>query len=419
MMTCSKCQISNPVDSRFCRGCGIAFDESQIVAETAKLDELSSEGFKLFNEGRTDEAKLVSDSVLAELPNHAQALTLKGMCLERADDLTGALEVYERLVEINQDSALDRIKVQHLRQTLAFRALQVEAPPRHAPLMAGIAAFLLVASVGAVFAMLLNSNGRRDESSGLTTNGNSNMVAHNVGTSPGSAQPGPLQIQNEPKQPTQTPSEGRVKPITSEAGAAGSPQTPNGRPGSRTEAEIRPNGELDQLPNTGVAPVTLQGPITVTPAATPPGNTGNTSNPPPKSGDDVPPKIDKPGTGNSGGYVDIKVSSNPNKSGSGSVPIREPQGVEALVRTANQQFLVGKYDQAARTYSEAINQGGASPSVYQRLAQCEEALGKRAEAASAYRKAIALLESRLANGGSARDASALEACRQALKLIEG
>ena len=127
MVRCPDCETPNSVDSKFCRFCGAPLPEEERIDAQMKLNELIAEGNKLFNDGRTDEALLIAESAISSSPNDTRALSLKGMCLERAGDLADALELYERVVELNPDSALDKIKVTHVRNRLAAK---VAEPPR-------------------------------------------------------------------------------------------------------------------------------------------------------------------------------------------------------------------------------------------------------------------------------------------------
>jgi tetratricopeptide (TPR) repeat protein len=143
-------------------------------------------------------------------------------------------------------------------------------------------------------------------------------------------------------------------------------------------------------------------PVAVTPAQTP--------KPPPVQED--------PG-------VIIIETRKPQENG-GSESVKAPKeaslnGRSALSSAANTQFLLHRYEPAAKTYEQLIKSGSDTPSVNQRLAQCYSNLGRKKEAADAYKKAISLLESRIANGNGnpTRDRAALEACRQALQVAQG
>lgn len=439
MITCTQCQLANSVDSLFCRGCGAAISADMAADARAKLDELIADGYKIFSEGRTEEADLVADNALVEDPTNLSALSLKGMCLERTNELPKALEVYEKILELNPGSALDRIKIQHLRNTLSTRLLRVREPRKTAALMPAIAAAVLVVALGATLALAFppGSAPKKDLNSAVAMGdgGPGTMTSlPEKGVKPTLEQDDPaLSVPGANQDQTgQRGGDQRVPPEGSNPGpgATGEARTSEPTRSNRISGDVeRPSGVSgNQLPDPGRTaydpgniPLTFSGPINVESSRPNNGNTGNAhssrnpAQPAKPDPNDVEPKVEKPRTG----YVDIKVSGNSKPPTGGSIRTAEPMGAEALVRTANQHFILGKYDQAARTYEAAIAQGAGSPTVYQRIAQCYEHLGRKSDAANAYRQAISILESRVANGGSTRDQSALEACRQALQILGG
>jgi tetratricopeptide (TPR) repeat protein len=85
-------------------------------------------------------------------------------------------------------------------------------------------------------------------------------------------------------------------------------------------------------------------------------------------------------------------------------------------KIARDQFLAGRYQQAADSYLKALKAGAPAGMVYQRLGQCYEKLGRTADAVSSYRKAIAALS---AGGASAANQAAIEACEQAIRALGG
>src|SRR5687768_2587278 len=104
MVACTKCESMNSLDSVFCKKCGGALPEEELQVSRQKLDELLKEGFSIFNEGRTEEAMMVAESVIMSNPTSSAAHSLKGMCHERKGEFGEALESYERVVELNPDS---------------------------------------------------------------------------------------------------------------------------------------------------------------------------------------------------------------------------------------------------------------------------------------------------------------------------
>src|SRR5688500_14305696 len=100
MVACIQCQSVNSLDGVFCKKCGTALPEAELEAARTKLAELTKEGYNIFNENRIEEASMVAESALLSDPGSIQALTLKGMCLERLGSTAEALEYFERVVEL-------------------------------------------------------------------------------------------------------------------------------------------------------------------------------------------------------------------------------------------------------------------------------------------------------------------------------
>ena len=119
--------------------------------------------------------------------------------------------------------------------------------------------------------------------------------------------------------------------------------------------------------------------------------------------------------------IDIKVSSGGPRTLPGGSSSSDGNGLEALQRTARQQYQLGKFADAARSYEQMLRYGGDAGSTNQRLGQCYEKLGRAAEAGTAYSRAIGALELSLkaGKGDPTRTKSALDACRQALKIVQG
>ena len=118
--------------------------------------------------------------------------------------------------------------------------------------------------------------------------------------------------------------------------------------------------------------------------------------------------------------IDIKRSNPTVISPGGSQPVADENAAEALLKTANQQFLLGKYGQAANTYEAALRAGASPGSTNQRIGQSYTNGGNRDAAAAAYRRAISSYEGSIARGGeNPRTRAALEACKQALKVLGG
>jgi tetratricopeptide (TPR) repeat protein len=94
--------------------------------------------------------------------------------------------------------------------------------------------------------------------------------------------------------------------------------------------------------------------------------------------------------------------------------------VEALRRTAQNQFELGHYAQAAAAYEQVARAGGNSPKVQQRLGQCYENAGNTSAAAKAFNSAVAMYQNEIRAGHNI-DANklGLAASLQALKVVGG
>lgn len=407
MVACKKCNYSNSLDSKFCRQCGAELDADDVAAATAELDALIAQGFHAFNEGRTEEALLIGESAAKSNPASASALSLKGMCHEREGQIAEALECYERVVALNPDSALDKIKITQLRNHLAGRAAAVPASNRPRAILGGVAAVVLVAAGASIAAVLTGStpgdSTTRTALAEPTVNGFDAMPPGAV------ANTAPSAAGNEAGVPN--------------PGAAGTPGQPQGNTGGGIAT---PN--LDNVPPTlppvgpgGFLPVTPQGPIG--PVETRPTEAQGQQPPQRPAGADDPvdpvltrgPSTEPPRE--NPGVIDIRVSSGPPAGLGGSAV--DSNGIEALSRTARQQFQLGKYEDAARSYEQLVRRGGDPGASNQRLGQCYERLNKKTEAVAAYTRAVAAFDAQIKAGKGDSAKTGLDACKTALKILQG
>jgi hypothetical protein len=319
-------------------------------------------------------------------------------------------------VELNPDSSLDKIKVTHLRQSITGKTLVDPMPaPRGRALLGSAAAVVLVVAVGVAIA----SNGSTPTRVAMKTT--PDPLIGSTDTFAGSELQQPAATQA----PVQQPTDVQPKPQTSPPPQAGSPggTVPSPASGYRFNGS-RPG----PLPDIGTNQ--LEGSIGPRPVTLAPPKNLQLSPEPTRGSEEGPdPKVGGPVTGNgidaSGKspdeqpIIEIKVSNpRPNTPG-GSTPISEDNGAEALLKAANQQFLLGKFGQAAATYESALRAGASSGSTNQRIAQSYANLGNRDAAAAAYKRAISSYEASLSRGDSPRLRSALESCKQALKVLGG
>lgn len=421
MVSCSKCSTPNSVDSLFCKHCGAEIATEVRSEAQQKLQDLVSEGYRIFNEGRTDEARLVAESVLAEEPSSASAISLKGMCHERQSELALALECYERVVELNPDSALDKIKVTHLRQALAGKVLATPEPRRGRAIFGALAATGLVVAIGAAiaaFSQPKNAIAQNREATG-------NLDSQTLPFSPAPAGlPSPKpNADTAAAETTRAPAGDNIAATPPRTPSAGSTIPSWGRDNSirlpRVEDGI---GSSDQRPLAVAPPI---GPATVVRDPDPvmeagdvdpvvEGSRGSGLSRVASGGDPTPKSTERPS------IIDIRLTQ-PAGSGNAGEPGANANGVEALLKTANQQFLLGRFPQAANTYEAALRAGANPGQVNQRLGQVYANLKRDSDAANAYRRAIASYEGALRNGSGNADSlrSAIESCKAALKNLGG
>jgi len=160
MVTCTHCETPNSLDSRFCKHCGNELPAETVRDAKSDLGRTVAQGYVLFNEGKISEALQVAELGIRQDPTLSTALSLKGMCHERMDQLGEALECYEQVVDLNPDSALDRLKVNQLRNLIATRSAAIEMGPaepnRKVNLMIGALATVFILGVGAVTFKLMD-----------------------------------------------------------------------------------------------------------------------------------------------------------------------------------------------------------------------------------------------------------------------
>lgn len=398
VVACKRCNSSNSLDSKFCRQCGAALPEEDLALALAELDALIAEGFRAFNEGRTEEAMLISASAVESNPSASSAVSLQGMCHERVGEVAEALECYEKVVSLNPGSALDKIKVTQLRNQLAGRSLEVEAPNRRRALAGALSAVVLVVAIGSLAAVLTGNRPKDD----LASNDQGAGSLQGFDAAP--------------------PGAGAATP---EQPAAGTPTPAPGGPPVSPQIQIPapfPGGVLPRVGDEGTLPVRIDGPIGNPPIARPTEDANRDRTPNGVRQDPVDtelpmgPPLREPPKENPG-VIDIRVSTGgPRPSVGGTAP--NPNGLEALGRTARQQYQLGKFNDAARSYEQLLKSGGDAASTNQRLGQCYEKLGRKPDALSAYTRAVSAYEAQV-KAGKSESQFALDACKQALKVLQG
>ncbi len=461
MVKCSQCGKQNTLDSRFCRACGTEVP-ADVAAEAREANEkLVAEGRRLLLESRSAEAKLLAETTHENDPASANALSLLGECHERFGHHEQAIECYERVLELQPDSALERIKLDHLRKSMTGQADASPGPSgrNRAAIGAGLAAVALVASIGAVFALDGDKARAETKSSGSTNAVQAPMptveampksydAAAEVATptkptadesddepavteekparreperaAPPRQEPRATQPDRAPTRPAQ-PAQPAADPRKVAVGPTLPAPTPNGDRVNPNEGGYRP-----------LSPANTRITVSKEEPTKPP---AKLATPPKKTGADADPKPFNPG------MIDIRPSQdNPRQIG-GSETIRENQdggmrrsptrpaadptagvkGAQALMKVAQQHMLTRNFAAAADAYEKAIRAGASPTTAYQRLGQCYQEMGRRAEAIGAYSKAIRAMESAAASDPSVAERMqvSIDACKKAIKILGG
>ncbi|MCE9558555.1 MAG: tetratricopeptide repeat protein [Armatimonadetes bacterium] len=403
-LQCRSCEATHTLDSKFCRACGQAFAPEDIEEAKEKNLELVQAGMKSLTEGRVAEAILVAQSALSADPSSIEAWALLGESREKNGDYPAALVAFRKLVEIDPNSPIYPIKVQHLEDLIDAETLAVVKPAnRKVALMGGIAATALVACVGSLIALAMQKQTPAPETGkpDLLASNQSNPAANqspiilqtNQPQATPQTQPG---VESERKiEPTAKPDETvNRKPILPEG------KTSNQLPRPDTEGDyspINPNVKVEPAPQP-VMNTTTSSPTRVAGGTVDEDPSGGVATAPPKNEPKVKP-IRPP-------VYDIKVTSGHSSGAtSGGTPAK------SSFKLGQDAFLAGNMTDAAAYFEQARNGSASQGKTNQRLGQCYERLGRKADAVQAYERAIAAYQK---EGGN--DA-ALESCRRALAVL--
>lgn len=390
-IACRYCNAENPADARFCKSCGQALAAEDTKASSpAEVDQTVQDGYRLLADGKVHEALYVAKAALAQDPDNLGGLALKGMALEALDDLPGAVACFERIIELNPSSTLDRIKLEQLHRRLYEAPYEEETNGANwTAILAGVGATLIVIALGALLAL----NQRRPTETIASAEPETTVATFQPIEQPPQQTP----QQSQPNQPVQN------EPATSTGSAIRPPSLGGGNTPFSGPIILTP----DQV--SGLPDVREQGGGSSRNASSQgAGSEPPVSNPPPSNpGDDnviSPPARDpviqiKPHEGRGGG------------TGSGG----SERESENIYRIANEKMKAGDYRGAIADFQKSLS-GSTRPALtHQLIARCYRALGEFDNAKRHLEQALRLYEASNAPGAQA----GAEACRRELAAIGG
>lgn len=411
MIVCSHCATPNALDGTFCKHCGRQLESADVQDALLRAEELLDNGERLFGEGRADEAMMVAESVLDENPRSVRALSLLGVCQERLGDLAGALQTYEKVLTIKPDASLEKIRVHHLRKVLSAK-LAKPAPGNNRLALTGAAATLLV--VAAIAIVLATSRGASDQELVASADQKPKAESPKIETfqdaqantqqdTPNEGSPVPPRSDPDPRQTVEPAreDEGVETPAASPSGGA----IPGPLDGSIPVKPTVPAEVATQLPPAN------QGPATQTPGRDPDPATEQDESA------TVQPDVEAPDNG----VIEIRVHKPTPPTNGGGQPVQDSAAeLQALMRAAAEQYQLGRYETAAKSYENALTVGGDPGRIGQRLGQCYEKLGRKADAIRAYERAVAAWEATLVSGSGDPTTlkRSIEACKQAIATLQ-
>lgn len=417
LVECLDCQTENTLNSRFCRSCGGRLPEDEVLELRAENAKLILDAKVLFNDHRFDECKMLAESVLEIDPSDLDAKALLADCFEKEGRIEDAIELYEEIAAGRPDSAIDRVRLHHLRRLIAVET-EIPANPntRRNALFSAIATFVLISCVGAAFILAGQNKTKTIAETDLLATNQGNAEAFRT------VIPVPTSVP-----PTNIP-EGSIEPLNQPS--ATDPNAPvinqNSNAISPTRGVSRRLGgsmtsTASNSSEPGLQPLVPEVPPNFSATVTP--NQNQQNNKPKNNDPDPSTTIDPNKNGNAkappenNGIVEIQVL---NGKSSGASADDNAKSAEALIRKARDLYAQGSYSAAVKTYEDALAVGASSGSTNQRIGQCYEKLGNRSAAIAAYKRAAASYQSSINRGsGGSRVEAALDACNQAIKNLGG
>ncbi len=409
MVSCSNCAAPNSLDSAFCRKCGAGVSADDVKIAQERLDRAVADGFKIFNAGRLDEATHIAESAVRDNPSFIAGLQLMAMCHERRGEISEALACHERILVLDPDSVIDRLKVNDLRNLLVTSVSAASVPNRRLAIMGAMAAFVFVTSIG----VLLATSGSGEPAKVAT-------ITQPQGAIDSAQRFDPSILNQAPPGAQANPVRQAPAVTNNDAGAAAQVQQ-----GNDAAQQSPARGMLPSADNQAPFGMGNIGPLRINPEIVPKPNppvvkatVARSPDPDPATDNNSQPQPQREAPG----IMEIKILSRNGQATTGSGDAGSgANGVEALMRTARHQYQIGNYTAAAQSYERALRGGADAASANQRLAQCYEKLGRNSDGAAAYQRAIAALESELSSGKGDKDriAAALDSCKQAVKVLGG
>lgn len=135
-MFCNKCGNRNPLNSHFCRHCGarldipgavthisddtyrVATESVHHVFDEAKVQHLLDRAFDLSEQGDIVGAIMACREALAENPESVSGHSFLGLLYERQGEKEKAILQYEKVLELNPESTVDRENLYRLRTAM-------------------------------------------------------------------------------------------------------------------------------------------------------------------------------------------------------------------------------------------------------------------------------------------------------------
>jgi tetratricopeptide (TPR) repeat protein len=353
------------------------------------------------------------------------AISLKAMVHERKGEVVEALECAERIVELNPNSELDKIKRNQLRSALASLATHSSPPNRFIPFVAAVSVSLILVCVAVLAAHYLDrpqSQVRIASNAPMVSGFNDRPGNPTINPNPVDA---PSQSAKSPAPVSQAPVSTNPPVATKAEDSESSNDSGVGEVRAQTQDGGLPNVNRSQMEVTPISPPNLPASSTQMSTVVP----SSPSTPARASLGDPAPAPDSSRGGSVGsqapfdpGQVSITIHDSP------GVTPRSSGGSEANTDTSKMyykmgtdSFLIGNFDRAADRFEKALSSGADPVTGNERLAQSYANLGRKREAENAYKRAIAACSSELSSGkgDSTKLRAVRDACETAMHQMQG